>query len=91
MEIDFENEFNIENIEAVNEEMDEHLSELFAQEESINNMNQLTEIYNKLASYHNKALMNLFKEYSNLKYEEKMYENWLAYYIGYKRGLEEKT
>lgn len=90
MEIDFENLFNEENVEKVNEEMQEYLPELFAQAKSIKNMNKIMKIFDKVFSLKNRQMMDLFIQYSNLKYEENLYENWLAYYIGFQKGSEKK-
>lgn len=90
MEIDFAKDFNEDNIEKVKNELNNYLPELFAQQKSIENMNNIMKIFDEVFSFKNKQMMDLLIKYSNLKYEEKLYENWLAYYIGFKQGLEQK-
>jgi len=89
MEIDFTKLLDEENIENVREAMNEYLPGLFAQDASVENMQKIMKIFDKAFAFNNREIMDLFIEYSDLKYEEKLYENCLAYQIGLQKGAEE--
>lgn len=90
MNINFEKLFNEENIEKVNDIMDEHLPELFGQELSLNNTEEIMELYDKVAEFENQEIIDLFIKYSDLKYIDTTYQNWLAYTIGFIKGKKSK-
>ena len=91
MRINFKRFFNQKKIQYVEREVRKHLPELFAQSISLENSNEILKIYEDISKFNNPQIMELFIKYSNLKYEENLYQNWLAYYIGFQKGMNSKS
>jgi len=90
MNIDFEEYFNEENIEDIREEMEEYLYDLYAQPLYINNSEKQFKLYDDIFLNTNANIQSMLNLYENLLYEETLMENWLAYQIGFQKGLEQE-
>ena len=91
MKFNFERLFNQDNIDKANNKINEYLPILYAQTECLDNGDKIMEVYKQIAEFKNKKITQLFMEYSNLKYKEKTFEIWLAYYIGRQDVIEESV
>jgi len=88
--INFKKLLDLETIETVRNSMNDYLPELYAQDENLELTKKMSEIFSAISSFNNRELLNLFIEYSDLKYEEKLHENSLAYYVGFEKGANSK-
>ena len=88
--INFEKFFE-KNIDFVAEEMRNNLPILFAHELSLDNTEQILKVYDYINSLNNRKILDTFIKYSDLKYEDTLYQNCLAYYLGFKKGIKYKS
>lgn len=87
MKINFEKLFNQKNIDFVEEQMEDYLPTLFAQENNCKITSKIAAIEKEINSMNSRRISELFCEYNVLKDEDNTHQNWLAYSIGFLKGL----
>ena len=87
MNIDFDKLFNDNSINIIRKRMEKYLPYLFKQEESIEITEKILKIEADINLLNSSIVNKLFLEYEQLTYEEMLQQNWLAYNIGFKRGI----
>ena len=90
MNVDFEKLFNSENVEKVNDAIQAYLPELFGQQLSLDNTDEIMKLYDEVSKLKSQEVTDLFIKYSDLKYIDTTYQNWLAYTIGFYNGIAKK-
>lgn len=90
MNINFGKLFNEKNVAKVNNAIEKYLPELLGKELSLNNTVEIMKLYYKVSELKSQEVSDLFIKYSNLKYIDTTYQNWLAYTIGFYNGRAKK-
>lgn len=86
MKLNIEKHFNEQNILKVVNILEDYLPVLFAQEPNIEISQKISAIEEDIEELKSTEISALFMEYEELAYCDTIQRNWLAYYIGFKKG-----